>query len=518
MAATLTTAPPSLALNGNDIWIELESDLVDTAQSGYIDIVSQEPGEPIIGEELTIEWGGNAQVFTVAATSNDTATAIPVRNVGETMDEYAERMAEVFKQNSAISSDFHVTVHSVGRVRLRARVAGVLDITVTENLTSTEFTTVDGIDPNTQPNLAVQVQIWKPSGFLSLPDELITTLHATYNTTTATTEINLSELFQVKPHLPNDAHIDPAIFSTWLKGVATDCFTEYYLRYADKYGTPAVPEALIKSDSYYVINGAHSADRSGGLGFSFNVDKLHNYRNVYGVTFWKPIGDGQPDWLYIWVKSPLTDCNVEWDILWDDGTTTNEPYGGTPFDLDIYTAYYIRSTPLNFNFTPPTPGAIPWYITFRLKGNADGPATFAEVKYKAMVETSWERHLLFDNGLGGCESVLFYGKGKESFTANRSSARRNRTSDFDISEGELILLNTEGQKEFELNTGWIEPWYADHLRQLLLGDVWLVDFDNERFIKLICDTDSVVTTESDQQLFALSIKFTTAWLDKASNV
>jgi len=345
-------------------------------------------------------------------------------------------------------------------------------------------------------------------------------LHAIYDTATAEVEINLSELFPVKPHLPNPAHIDPAIFFSWPRGVATACVMEYYLRIADKYGTPAVPEALVKSASnYFVIHGAHSADREGINVISPNIDVLHNYIRIDGEAWWKPIGDEMPDWIYIWVKVALTACNVEWTVLWDDGTETLEPYGGSDFTLGLHTVNYIRSTPLNFNYTPPSSGAIPWYITFRLKGNAGaGEVTLAEVKYKAVVETQWERYLLFDNGVGGCEAVLFNGKGKEGFTAKREQARKTRTSDFSIDQGEFITFNPEGQKEFELNTGWIESWYAEHLRQLLMGDVWEIDFDNERFIKLICDTESIVTKESDQQLFALSIKFKPGFAGKASNV
>lgn len=519
MAVILSIEPSPVSLNGDDNWIKLETDLVNTAAQGYINIVSQTPGEPAIGEVLTIEWAGKSQTFTVAATTNSTATAIPVRNVGETMDEYAERMAEVFHENGTISEDFNITVHSVGRVTLKAKTAGILDITVTENLTSTEFTTVDGTDPNTEANLAAQVQIWKPSGFLSLPDELITTLHATYNTTSADTDINLVDIFPVKPHLPNPAHIDPGIFLSWLRGIATDCYCEYYLRFADKYGTPAVPEALIKSDNnYFSINGAHSADKEDS-NTAIYVDVLHNYRRVDGGSFWKPLGDGQPDWVYIWSKFDLVNCNVEWTIIWDDGSITVEPYGGTPFTLSTNKAYYIRSSPLNFDFTPTTPGAIPWYITFRLFGTIEGgEQDLAIVKYKAAIETEWERWLLFDNGVGGCESVLFNGKGKEGFVSKREIARRSRATTFDIDQGEFIKLNPEGQQVLDLNTGWIEKWYADHLRQLLMGDVWMVDAPNKRFIKLICDTDSIEISTNDQQLHALSVKFKTSWVDKASNI
>lgn len=520
MAATLITAPPATGYNGNDIWVEVETDLVEPISEGSIEIEFTSSG-PSIGETLVLEWGGTTLTLTVAATTNSTATAIPTKGGGESLMDYHERVGEALKENGTITDDFIVTVHSDERIMLTARVAGVLDITETSGLSNCTVTVVDGIDPNTEPNLAAVVQIWLPDALLSDPETILTTLHGTYNTDTATAKFNIGGLFPVKPHLPNPAHIDPGIFTSWLRGEATDCFRKYYLRVADKYGTPAIPEALVRSESdYHIIHGADAADRDAVSTISLYADILHNYRRSDGGTFWKPLGDGMPDWLYVWMKSPLTDCNVEWTILWDDGTETTEPYGGTGFDLDIDTAYYIRSSPRNFNFTPTNPGAIPWYITFRIFGThaEAGEVTLATVKYKAIVETKWERYLIFDNGRGGCEAVLFNGKAKETFVGTREVARTNRSADFGIDTGEFLAFNAEGQKTFELNSGWVEKWYLEHLRQLLLGQVWMIDFANERFVKLITESESVETSQTDQQLFALSIKVKVAWVDKASNV
>ena len=515
MAATLTDPPASPALNGNDNWITVSSDL-QTSAVGYVDIIFTSSG-PSVSETLTLSWSGKIILFTVAAFTNSTATAIPTKGA-ETLDEYAARVGAAFRENYLISQDWLVTVHTGGRVRITSKTVGVLTLTCVETMTGTAVTVTEGTY-NTVTNLAAEVEIWKAGADFNT-DALITTVHATYDANTADTKINLSEIFPVKPSLPNPLHIrGPLVFFTWLKGIATDCFLKYYFRIADKYGTPAVPEALLQSDNYHVLHGAYSADREPQSGFSFQLDKLHNYRRADGGVFYKPLADGMPDWLYIWVKVPLTACNVEWTVLWDDGTETVEPYGGTDFTLAENTAHYLRSTPLSFGFTPPSAGLIPWYITFRLKGDAgSGEQTLAEVKYRVKIDVDWQRYLLFDNGLGGCESVLFYGKPKDSYTSSRETARRVRTPDFSVSEGEYIQFNAEGQKEFELNTGWIEPFYVDHLRQLLLGYVWEIDYDNKRFLKLICDTESIQTNEGDQQLFSLSIKFKPAWMDKASNV
>lgn len=513
MAAIITSVPTSPVLNGNDIWVEVETDLVNEAAAATFTMVPTGSG-PTIGQELILEWGGASVTFTVAATSNSTATAIPVKDGGDSIEDYCLILAEILRQNGLLSNDFDITVTATS-VILTARNPGLLDLTVTSDLTNFTVTEVDGTDPYTEPNLAAMLEIWRTGDTVS-EDERITTLHGTYDVNTSKVAFNLTEIFPVKAQLPPTSHIAPTLFTSWLRGIAANVFVAYHLRAADKYGTPAIPEALLRTEgSFYCHHGAHSADRipSGALSIYANV--LHNYRRSDGETFWKPLGDGQPDFLYIWTKQEMAGCNVEWDVIWDDGTTTTEVYTGTAFTLLANKVYHVRASPLNFNITPPTAGLIPWYITFRLKF---GEISLATVKYKAVITTQWERFLLFDNGVGGVESVLFHGKGVNVAAATREEARRNRSRTFTAQEGELITFNPEGRGEFTLNTGWIDSFYAAHLRQLLLGRAWLVDVPRKRFLALSCDTSSVQTFKDDEGLVSLAVKFKAAWIDKAFNV
>ncbi len=520
MAASLETAPPSPAYNGNDIWLRVESDLVNTSIHGYVDIFSQIPGEPALGETLELTWGGSSVLLTVEATKNAAATAIPLRGVGESLNDYAARWAEALRENAAISADFHVTVHAVGRIRLKSRTEGVLDISVTENMTSTEFTVVDGIDPNTEENLAAALEVWIPNEFAHTPDTLVASLQGTYGATTGQTEFNLKGLFPVKPSLPAENSIGVGISLSWRRAIATGAWVEYYLRLADRYGSPPVPEALLKSaDNYICIHGARPEDHDTSSALVPVRIPLHGYTRADGGTFRKPVTDVQPDWAYIYTKVEITACSVEFEVTWEDGTVTIETPSGSAFTLLAKKVYWIRSTPYDASaITPPTAGLLPWYYTFRLKGNAgSGVETIHEVFYIIKPCTDWDIYALLDNGLGGCESVLFRGKTAFGQDVSRDIARRARTSDFSIKEGEIINFNAEGQKVFDLNTGYHELYYIQHLRQLLYGDVWLIDTRSKRFLKLVVDTSSFSTHESDGDLYSLSLKVKTAWLDAGHN-
>lgn len=515
MAATLLDPPNSPAYNGNDLWTLVSSDL-QTASAGYIDIEFSASG-PSIGQILTIEWNGNTATFTVAATTNDTATAIPVKGA-ESLADYTLIVAEVFRENYLTSDSFYVEAFTgANRVVLTFKTAGLLDITTTENLDGTAVTTVDGT-VNAVDNLAAQLQIWKAGETFS-EDQLIVSLHSPYEVT-AETEFNLRGLFPVAPALPLESSIGLTLSLSWKRGSATGTWCEYYLRLADKYGTPAVPGALVRSASnYLVFHGARPEDHDSVVTESAARIQLHGYRRADGGIFRKPVTDVQPDWAYIYTKVQITGCSVEFEVTWSDGTVTIESTSGSAFTLIEKTVYWIRSTPYDAGaITPPSPGLLPWYYTFRLLGDAgSGEQTIHEVDYVIRPCTEWDTYLLFDNGLGGCESALFRGKTAFGFSGKRDTARRARTSDFTIKEGEILTFNPEAQKVFELNSGWHDLYYIQHLRQLLMADVWLIDTLNNRFLKLVVETDSITVNESDQELFSLNITAKTAWFDHAQN-
>lgn len=519
MAAFLSVAPPSRGYNGDDLFITVESDL-QTPQAATVDFIFSVSG-PIIDETVAIEWNSISVEFTVKASKNPTATAIPTKG-GESLNDYALRVADALLENFTITTDWEVSTLPIGTVRLTFRTAGLLDVEKVGTLTNTAFTLVDGVD-STVSNLAAVADIWQ---VITPVDKRLTTLHATYgpynpNTQTGSTQFNLARLFPVKPHLPLATSIAPTLLVSWPRGIATDAFLEYYLRIADKYGTPSVPEALVRyseSGQLFMLHGAQSADRQNISSLSGASDLLHRYRRRDGGTFRKPLGDGMADWIYIWANVALTNCNVEWDVQWSGGTTTNHPYGGAGFSLAISKMHWIRSSPLNFNFTPPTPGELPVSILFRLRGNAgSGVVTLHEVTYIVHPQEGWEFPILFDNGLGGCETALFYGKGKRTLSVNRETARRPRASNFTLAEGEVFSTGATGQKGWEVHTGWHARFYIEHLQQLLLGDCWLIDRANKRFSRVVVTTSDMSVNEDDAELFGITVAFKAGWIDSAIN-
>ncbi len=517
MAATLTTEPTSPAYHRDNNFFAVTTDNISLVPGTiHIDISA---GGPTAAETLEIEWAGKTVTLTVAASTNSTATAWPTQGGGEALADYADRIFEALRENDDITADFYVlrggTVGSAERVTLQQIVPGVLDITVTDGLTNVAATVTDGAAPQLEDNLSAYVQVFTAATDPN-DDARVVSLHAPYRTDDATAEFDLKDLLPLSPALPTAATIGQVISLTYPHGVATAAFAKYYLRYADKYGTPAVSEALVKSGYYYMLHGGKPGDivDAGALAFVF---VQHAYTRADGGTFYKPVTSDQPDWLYVWVHSAVTDVEFEVEVLWDEGSTTTETVSGTPYDLDAKTLYWISCGPEQYDldgFTPPAADAKPLTLTFRMTGVAGlGATTLAEVNYKIIPCGDFKMFLLMDNGLGGCESVLMHGKKRLKYEGARDVARRLRWTDYNVATGDLLAYNQEGQQMWELNTGWHPKWYIEHLRQMLLGSLWIIDTDNKRFLSVIADTKTVDVQQDDQQLYNLSLTVRAAWLD-----
>src|SRR5690606_13780345 len=144
---------------------------------------------PVAAEELEVVFNGITITFTVAATTNATATAIPTKDGGESLSEYAERIAEALRENGQITEAFQVT--STGAVvRLEAATgAAIADLAATGPLTNTTIADDAGASPYTEDNLAATLQIWQ-AGATANDDTRLVTLHATYDPTTAQASFN----------------------------------------------------------------------------------------------------------------------------------------------------------------------------------------------------------------------------------------------------------------------------------------------------------------------------------------
>lgn len=519
MSATLTP-PANRAYTLDPIWIGMETDLIDGA-AAYFEITISGAG-PTIGDTLVLTWPGGTITYTVAAAIDGTGLAWPEKG-GSTLEDYTNEIAEFLHHRSDVTETFKITVEDApgGVIRLTRKVVEVFALSVTDDLDNVAVTATDGTAASSEQNLRAYVEVWTYTGNIN-NDRLLIALHSPYKVDTAATDMDISAAFaHLTPHLPDPATINPASLPASLPyDQVTDSIEVYIIRAADKYGSPAVSEALGPYGPYVALLGSRSLEA-----FSADTKKLlHNYRRRDEADFRKPVSRWQPDWVY-YFNQTADNVYVTLTIYWSDGTTsTYDPWDtDTVAIADGSTAYWYVSgfRQLDLHNVTPSGGTDPdahiVAYDWKLKGEA---AVLVTVRYDVIYDSEWNNFLLFDNGQGGMETVWLRGKSAQAYIAASEEYQRPRQPDDTVVEGDFGMFAASARQEWEFNTGWYaDPFYLEHLRQLPLAHAWLVDRVERRFLKVIVQPGKLEeVNKDDETLYSLSITVRAAWLDVAANI
>ena len=497
MPAALVTSPPPVAFDANDITVELQSTLFSLGRSSLILQFANRPND---SEAITIEWE-NEQVIMTAATAPDLSGNEFPATGGATIAEYVDLVAEAFLQNEIFATTVEIQRGQAGGVeelRLRWPQNQIVTVSETNNLTNVT-TVINNFAGNGVENLRGLLRVYKVQNFV---ETFVGALHANYSPSTLRSAFDLKDVLCLSPHVPDVATIGLNSFAV---NVARDAFARYCFRYADKYGVPARAEALIKSPDFHVIHGALSSDTLGTFFAATRELLCHNYEIIGTDTLPKIVDHDQPDWLYFYSKAPNANSQLFADLEWSDGTTTTVTIDGD-VDLAENTLYYFPSGFRQLGLHNEVNGdeVICRYSLRMEKDPAGGFSIIPlfNVTYELNLDQAdiWSVYLLMFNGVGGCESVALQGKTIKKYIANW---QRTEKEDSALSN-ELAAA----RHRFDLATGWHEQPYIDHLRQLLTGQLWLIDVENNRFIELVMETNSfdVSRDDNDPELNALTFE------------
>lgn len=520
MANTLITAPPARAFSDDPIWVRLQTD-VEISAGAAVELTFT--GGPSEGDTITIAWAGNALEFEFTATAIEAATDLPLIGGGEALATYVNRVAEKLAQNEVLHDYFRVVRSSSGgeKIRLAQRVVEVVDITFTDSAANLTATVTDVTAVTAQDALRALVQVWTDTGSIAT-DQLLLSVHAPYILSTGIAELDIHAAFALlRPHLPTEVTINPLVFISLLSGAATSSQQKYYLRYADKFGSPAAAGDLVRSASYFALLGSRAGDSNAVATAALR----HRYTTRAGSTLVKPSTYQQPDWLYWVCPAGVTQVYIDTTLYWDNDTESNyKPFGTTGIAVTEGNMYWFgvgfQQLKLG-NATVPSGAS---YITgYRaVVTRSDGTPMIGDhgVSYQLFRSPDWEVvYLLFDNGVGGCESVAFRGKNEEAFESNGETFPVPRTRLWSTIDGDLQAFNANGRRLWEVNTGWLsDAAYLDHLRQLALSQAWYIDTVNRKFRRVIVTPGKMTVRNGDETLYSQSFTIRAAWLDSSANV
>lgn len=507
------TPPSPRALAGSPIYIAGSTDLL-TGTPGVFEITIS--AGPAAAETLLLEWPGYSVTLTAG-------TEWPLQVGGESLGEYTTRVADALRSVYLLTGAFDVLLidAGAGTITLQAKTVEVLDLAVDNGLSGVTITETDGTAASVEQNLSAYVEVWSETGDFNTARRLIA-LHSPYDPA-GSTWLDIAPAFaDLRPHLPNESTIAPAIIAGLIHGEATDCLMNYRLRYADKYGTPAIAELLqVTENTYTAILGAKSKDSLHDPAAALR----HAYRRRDKKQFRKPVTREQPDWMYWIAPDDVEGVYALVTITWSDGTQSPyTPFGTTLIEVEPGKMYWFGCGFGQLKLgtqSPPSgtdPAAVIVAYQFALT-SGDFMLGVHSVDYDVHYRP-WGHYLLFSNGVGGCESVWMSGTAEESYTVTSQEYALADYPGKPLKEGNFATLGAEGRGVMQLRSGWYDdPYYVEHLRQLPLSQrVWLIDLANKRFVPLVVEAGEMDVRQDDETLFAFSIKAQNAWSDLAANI
>lgn len=510
MGATLNTPPATYNLDGDSIEANFTTDRITPGRSS-IELAFS--GSPVADETIEISWPGTIVTLTAKASPDNSGNQIPLQG-GLTLAAYADEIKERLEQNEILAGKFIFSRGSSGteNVTLNAPLYEEINFAVTNGLTNVAETVTNyaGLQDD---NLKVLVKLYKTQNSI---DTFLATLHTSYDLTQLppVAGIDFSQLLNLSPHLPpqNTILADPYSY-----GVATDAFCSFYFRYADKYGSPAVAEALVKSGTYHCLHGATSKDATTTFFPLLGEIKAHNYSILGTALMPKVISTEQPDYFYYFPRGIKSNQRIHAIITWSNGDITHE-YIATGVTLLGNTLYYFPCGYEQLGLHTLVNGDA-FIVAYRfavgaydIDNNDDTFLPQVEVYYQVDCFCHpWNIYLLMDNGLGGCETIRLKGRRTEGFEADKER--------IEFEDGRLEDVNARGQSMIEASTGWYPVAYTKHLRQMLLGKLWLIDLENERFLPVVADINNMTDYEDDVEegFAAFNVTIKRAAIESAFN-
>lgn len=535
MAATLTTEPPVAALNGDGIYVEVDTDLINSDASEFsIELT----GSPSADQILEISWPGGSVTYTAKDAPTGAPTEWPTQPGSQPLPDYADDIADFMRNGGLLGAIFNIRRETSGGsefIYVTHAVNGVFDLVVDSNGFSNVTVNANNVSsPVPPPNLRMYVSVHSAGiGANDLPGTELLATHANYNAATGAPLIDIHAAFSLlTPDLPDSVSIiKPGGVppSVWFGREASKMFQRYYIRYGEKYGTPALVGPTFRTARQYTaLLGAHS-------GVSITPDEVRiacndHYRRDRTVVFRKPIHEDQPDWLYVYTGefiSSTVDAALSVLLYWSDGTTsTYSPFSASMPTIQPNRLYMFATgfRQLRLNLATPSGATDPeaYLVGYDVQigpGNEDTPY-MAVVRYNLPNHSWWNFFLLYVNGMGGMETAWLRGKSSERYSVEASEFQRirwgsSRPDDFRDFEN----FSVQGRPSWEVSTGWYDdPYYLIHLRQLPMSRCWLVDVDNRRFLPVTVEASDSAVAQDDETIFESTFKVVAGWYDDAANL
>lgn len=474
MATTLVKTPAAVAYSRQPIEVTIETDQILVNQKAYL-ILDFSPSGCADGEKLHIGWLNKSVVFTFRAAPNASGLELPTFT-GTAFDLYvAFQLRDALRANYYIAEDFMIDNGSPNRLVLSYQNSDAVvfstNLTTAHNLIITAHNLVS---PLLQPNL---------SAYLRLSDALGNAfgapLNVPFNLENGRADFDIRTAFSdLSPSLPDATSLNPRV--TLAQGIASSSYKTFTIQFGDKYGSPPTVPRLYRSAIFCVVFGT-AKQFPNHIGQP--AELLHPLASIA-----KSVALNQPEYVYIFTKETYEFPYIEITLRLADGNTVLYL---PSVQVEVYAkqVYYFPTGYQQLglhHLTMPNNSPIVAYEWRLMDYNTNTFITteLVQINYQLdFTTTEGNLYVLFDNGMGGMESLRLRGSVREKYTVEQT--------DIEYADGTRDATDEELSLTYDVTTTMIPTHLARHYRHLLRGLIWLCDLSNYQFIPIVRVTKEI---------------------------
>lgn len=531
MAVSLITSFPSVVLNEVPIPIKITS-------SSYVQSIGSDSetqfifeNAPTDGDTMTVSWtdrDGVDQSVTMTCKTNPDESGYQFHDndAGLSLSDYFQNiLIPDWERNYLFARDFefeYTTFVDGGVdhyiVRLKSRWNGDLGIT-NDSSSGVDDSVTNGSAPSYLTNYRILVDVYQEDVYDS--DEyhpLLASLEKlpVQDGSSASATFFIHELLQndkLEPELPDYGQTSFKEGSRALK--------RFFLKYAERYGDPAQVKKYSKSTVAVALRGKLEFPEHDGINTFSN-----NFRGSRFLTRQpdpKSVTPDQKEFLY-WISAggqTVSTINMELaaTLYFDDNSNATYIIDSVPMSENKL--YYVPAGFKQLNLDQQNASKkVVRYELYLKEQNVSGTIS---PKRTYIVDRSFhpnERHFLFENMLGGFDTLRTTGRQTDTFDVEKSIEKRPVDHQPDKEQGYYFVNKARGRNSYEVSTGYKSKEYLDYLRECLKsGHVYLIQEDNYLanyeqgglFVPVIIEPDSFELYTDEDGIHALTFTYREAF-------
>jgi len=179
--------------------------------------------------------------------------------------------------------------------------------------------------------------------------------------------------------------------------------------------------------------------------------------------------------------------------------------------VDNVTPMTVYSVPVGFSELKlqARPKQVIWYEVWLSNENGQ---QVSETRFYRVDRFAYEsvKYILFQNSLGGYDTIRCVGSASESISISRQLLERFTDYDYLPTVSEALINNVNGQRSVSVNIGnWLNSDYREYLEDMALSEEFFI-VDGEEFIPLTPNFNGLVTQSNTEWPIERSLSFTYA--------